>query len=119
MQYGNIRAITLTPLVGHNEIHRSSRTMSLRKLNIRRILIYSAILSLFIYFILAWAEMIADHYQRTGSDFMGFYSFGWIAKHRGIQYLYDLKIQQDLQETIVGHPVTPIFHAHVPLTALF
>lgn len=92
--------------------------MSLRKLNIRRILIYSAILSLFIYFILAWAEMIADHYQRTGSDFMGFYSFGWIAKHKGISYLYDLKVQQDLQEQIVGHPVTPIFSTHLPLTAL-
>ena len=93
--------------------------MNLPKLDIRRIVIYTGILSLLIYYILAWSRMIADHYERTGSDFMGFYSFGWIAENKGIQYLYDLKVQQDLQEQIVGHPVTPIFHTHIPLTAPF
>lgn len=91
--------------------------MKLPRLGIRRIVLYTGILSLLIYYIFAWSRMIADHYQRTGSDFMGFYSFGWIAEHKGIQYLYDLKVQQDLQEEIVGHPVTPIFHTHLPLTA--
>jgi len=91
--------------------------MTFRKLDLRRILTYAAIASLLIYFILAWISMIGDHYQRTGSDFMGFYSFGWITENKGIEYIYDLKVQQDLQEKIVGHPVTPIFHTHVPLTA--
>lgn len=91
--------------------------MTFRKLDLRRILTYAAIASLLIYFILAWVRMIGDHYQRTGSDFMGFYSFGWITENKGIEYIYDLKVQQDLQEKIVGHPVTPIFHTHVPLTA--
>jgi hypothetical protein len=61
--------------------------------------------------------MIGDHYERTGSDFMGFYSFGWISEKKGIEHIYSLEEQQKLQEQIVGHPVTPIFHTHLPLTA--
>ena len=91
--------------------------MNIRNLNFRRILTYAGIFSLLIYFILSWAGMITDHYERTGSDFMGFYSFGRISETKGIQYIYDLEEQKKLQEEIVGHPVTPIFHTHVPLTA--
>ena len=91
--------------------------MNTRNLDFRRILTYAGILSLLIYFILSWAGMIADHYERTGSDFMGFYSFGRISETKGIQYIYELEEQKKLQEEIVGHPVTPIFHTHVPLTA--
>ncbi|RPJ28074.1 MAG: DUF2029 domain-containing protein [Chloroflexi bacterium] len=90
--------------------------MHIRKLDFRRILIYAAILSLLIYFVLAWVDMIADHYERTGSDFIGFYSFGRISETRGIQHIYEIEAQQKLQEEIVGHPVTPIFYTHVPLT---
>lgn len=91
--------------------------MNFRTLNFRRILIYAAILSLFTYYVLSWVRMIGDHYERTGSDFMGFYSFGWISEKKGIEYIYSLEEQQKLQEQIVGHPVTPIFHTHLPLTA--
>lgn len=91
--------------------------MNFRTLNLRRIFTYAAIFSLLLYYILAWVDMIGDHYQRTGSDFMGFYSFGWIAEHKGLHHIYDLDVQQDLQEKIVGHPVIPIFHTHIPLTA--
>ncbi|HSL42200.1 MAG TPA: hypothetical protein VK897_02135, partial [Anaerolineales bacterium] len=91
--------------------------MNFGTLNIRRILVYVGIISLFLYFVLSWSRMIADHYERTGSDFMGFYSFGWIAERKGFDQIYSLEEQQKLQEEIVGHPVTPIFHTHVPLTA--
>lgn len=91
--------------------------MAIRKPDLRRILTYTAILSILIYFILAWVRMIGDHYERTGSDFMGFYSFGWIMENKGIQYIYDLDVQQKLQEDIVGHAVIPIFHTHIPLSA--
>lgn len=91
--------------------------MNIRKLNFRRILTYAAILSLLIYFILSWASMIADHYERTGSDFMGFYTYGRISQTQGVQYIYDIDEQKKLQEQIVGHPVTPIFYTHLPFIA--
>jgi len=92
--------------------------VNIRTLNFRRILVYAAILSLLVYFILAWSRMIADHYERTGSDFMGFYGSGRISETTGLAFIYDLDVQQKLQEEIVGHPVTPIFHTHIPLEAL-
>jgi glycosyl transferase family 87 len=91
--------------------------MNIRKLDFRRILTYTAILSLLIYYIFAWVNAVNDPNQRTGSDFMGFYSFGRISETKGIEYIYDLEVQKKLQEDIVGHAVIPIFHTHIPLTA--
>lgn len=91
--------------------------MKPRKPNIKRILVYSAILSLPLYFILAWMNMLEDAYERTGSDFMGFYTFGRISQVRGYPHIYEIEEQQKLQEEIVGHPVTPIFYTHLPFIA--
>ncbi len=91
--------------------------MKMQSPNIRRILVYVAILSLLIYFILAWVRMIGDPDQRTGSDFMGFYSFGRIPQNGEIADIYRIEKQQALQEEIVGHPVTPIFYTHLPFIA--
>ena len=91
--------------------------MKTRSLDFRRIVVYVGIFSLLSYFILAWARMIRDPDQRTGSDFIGFYSFGRIMQTKGIQHLYDIDAQQSLEEEVVGHHVTPIFYTHIPLIA--
>ena len=91
--------------------------MSIRNLNFRRIFAYVGILSLLFYFILSWKGMIADADQRTGSDFMFFYTFGRISQTKGAQYIYNIEEQKKIEETIVGHPVTPIFYTHVPFVA--
>lgn len=91
--------------------------MNVHKLNFRRILTYVAILSLLVYFIITWVSMLGDLYKRTGSDFMGFYTFGRIAQSQGFPSIYKIEEQQNLQEEIVGHPVTPIFYTHLPFIA--
>jgi hypothetical protein len=89
-----------------------------QNINIRRIFTYAAILSLLMYFILTWTNMMGDLYERTGSDFMGFYGFGRIPQQTGeISNIYRIEVQQALQEEIVGHPVTPIFYTHLPFIA--
>lgn len=89
----------------------------MKPLNVRRILTAVAILSLVVYYALAWTNMLGDLYERTGSDFMGFYTFGRISQSRGYASIYKIEEQQKLQEEIVGHPVTPIFYTHLPFIA--
>lgn len=91
--------------------------MSTRSVNIRRVLTYAGILSLFLYFALTWTNMLGDLYERTGSDFIGFYGFGRIAQTESFADIYRIEEQQELQEEIVGHPVTPIFYTHLPFIA--
>jgi hypothetical protein len=87
-------------------------------LGIRRILTFVAILSVFMYFTLSWVRMMGDLYERTGSDFIGFYGFGRIPQITGkISEIYKIEQQQALQEEIVGHTVTPIFYTHLPYIA--
>jgi hypothetical protein len=61
--------------------------------------------------------MMGDLYERTGSDFMGFYTFGRISQIKDFASIYKIEEQQKLQEEIVGHPVTPIFYTHLPFIA--
>jgi len=86
-------------------------------INFRRILAVVGILSLALYFSLAWANLLADPDQRTGSDFMGVYVFGRITQTIGIQHLYEIAEHQKIEEQVVGHPVTPIFYTHLPFMA--
>jgi hypothetical protein len=92
-------------------------SLPLRKLNYRRILAWGGGLSLLAYFVFAWTSMWADHYQRTGSDFMGFYNFGRIYETKDIQSIYEIKEQERIEEEVVGHPVTVIFYTHLPFIA--
>jgi hypothetical protein len=87
------------------------------RLNYRRIFIIVGILSLLLYFIFTWMDMMADPDQRTGSDFIGFYNFGRIYQLKGIQSIYDIREQQNIEEQVVGHPVTVIFYTHMPFLA--
>ena len=87
------------------------------KIRIRRVLAFVGILSLVLYFSLSWFNLLADPDQRTGSDFMGVYVFGRITQTVGIQHLYEIAEHQEIEEQVVGHPVTPIFYTHLPFMA--
>ena len=71
---------------------------SRRKFNLRQILTYTALLSLFLYYLLTWVNMLGDLYQRTGSDFIGFYSFGRIAQAKGYPSIYKIEEQQKIED---------------------
>jgi glycosyl transferase family 87 len=89
----------------------------MENLNYRRIFAIAGSVSLLLYYCFSWINMIADPYERTGSDFMGFYSYGRISQTKGVQYIYNIDEQKKLQEQIVGHAVTPIFYTHLPFIA--
>ncbi len=52
----------------------------MRTIHPRRLFTNVGLLSLALIYILSWINMIDDPKQRTGSDFIGFYSFGRIAQ---------------------------------------
>ncbi len=87
------------------------------EINYRRVLAFVAVFSLMLYFTIYWVNMLNDPDERTGSDFIGFYNFGRIMQTKGIQHIYDIAEQQNIEEQVVGHPVTPIFYTHLPFMA--
>ena len=86
-------------------------------INPRRLLTNAGLLSLALIYVLLWINMINDPKQRTGSDFIGFYSFGRIAQTRGFENIYNVKAQENIEEGVVGFQVNPEFYTHVPFIA--
>ena len=61
--------------------------------------------------------MITDPVERTGADFIHFYSAGRIAQSQGATHVYDLSLQQKVQEEQVGFPLAPgqvLPYNHIP-----
>jgi len=65
-------------------------------------------------YLFLWLHMINDPRQRTGSDFISFYSFGRVAQTQGFEHIYDVNGQQNIQQEVVGFPIVPEFYTHVP-----
>jgi len=80
----------------------------------RRLLTNSGLISLTLIYILLWLYMINDPKQRTGSDFISFYSFGRVAQTQGYENIYNIASQQSIQEEVVGFQIVPEFYTHVP-----
>lgn len=83
----------------------------------RRIFAFAGTISLLLIYVFLWATMISEPKTRSGSDFMGFYTFGRISQTRGFQHIYDLDEQKKIQEQVVGYQVVPIFYTHLPFIA--
>jgi hypothetical protein len=61
--------------------------------------------------------MISDPVERAGADFIHFYSAGRIAQNQGATHVYDLSLQQKVQEEQVGFPLAPgqvLPYNHIP-----
>jgi hypothetical protein len=85
--------------------------------NIRRIFITAGIVSIAISYVGIWFRLINDPVQRTGSDFIAFYSAGRIAKSEGASRAYDPILQQQIQQAEVGFPLVPgqvLLYNHLP-----
>ena len=74
---------------------------------IRRIFIVAGIVSLFVSYLGIWIRFINDPVERTGADFIHFYSAGRIAQSEGASQVYDLVLQQKIEEQQVGFPLAP------------
>lgn len=85
--------------------------------SIRRIFIIAGVISLFISYMGIWIRLINDPVERTGSDFISYYSVGRIAQTRGAAHIYDPLLQQEFQEKEVGFELVPgqvLLYYHPP-----
>jgi len=74
---------------------------------VRRIFIIAGIVSLFVSYLGIWIRFINDPVERTGADFIHFYSAGRLAQSEGAAHVYDLLLQQKIEEQQVGFPLAP------------
>lgn len=76
--------------------------MAIRKLNFRRILVLTGIISLLVIYPILYVRTLSSPQDRTGADFISFYTAGRIAQDYGAQAVYDIGLQKTIQQAIVG-----------------
>ena len=89
----------------------------MQRINWRRIFIAAALVTLPIVYVLLWLRMISSPAERTGADFVAFYTSGRIAQSHGAAKVYEPALQQAVQQELVGFPLAPgqvLLYNHVP-----
>lgn len=84
----------------------------------QRIFILAGITSLVIAYIALWIRFINDPVERSGSDFIAFYSAGRVAQEYGYSRVFTVELQQAVQQEVVGFPLVEgqvLLHNHPPL----
>jgi len=81
---------------------RVTKSVRLNQIKMQRVLVLTGVLSLFVIYVILWGRMIASPSERTGTDFIAFYTAGRIAQENGMAHTYDVSLQQGIQETEVG-----------------
>ena len=85
--------------------------------HLRRLLITAGLLSLFLSYLGVWLRFINDPVERTGSDFIAFYSAGRIAQDYGASRVYDIRLQQQIEQEEVGFHLVEgqvLLYNHLP-----
>lgn len=85
--------------------------------SLRRIFIIAGIVSLLVSYIGIWIRLINDPVERTGSDFIAFYSAGRVAQNAGMASVYNPLLQQQIQQQEVGFPLIQgqvLLYNHLP-----
>ena len=91
--------------------------MRSNRIDIRRIFVLAGILSLFVIYAIIWGQMISNQSQRTGTDFIAFYTAGRVAQENGPAHAYDIALQQKIQEKEVGFQLNTgqvLLYNHMP-----
>lgn len=85
--------------------------------SLHRIFVLTGIISLSVSYLGLWIRFINDPIERTGSDFIAFYSAGRVAQEKGLSSVYDPLLQQAIQEDEVGFPLVKgqvLLYNHLP-----
>jgi hypothetical protein len=91
--------------------------MSRKTLDVAFIFKVSAVLSLSVAYIVQWTTMIGSPSLRTGTDFIAFYAAGRAAQRYGYSNVYNIALQQKIQESVVGFPLAQgqvLIYLHIP-----
>lgn len=90
----------------------------MQKIRWSRIIAIVGLVSLTCAYLFLWLGMFTSHEQRTGTDFVTFYTVGRLGNELGLDKVYKFSEQHRIQEELVGFPVaaTSVMpHNHVPL----
>ncbi|MGD8404529.1 MAG: glycosyltransferase family 87 protein [Anaerolineales bacterium] len=79
----------------------------MQSINLRRVFLLSSLLALTLIYSVLWAQMIVDSFERTGTDFMALYAAGKIAREHGFSQVYDLQLQKQVEESVLGFQILP------------
>jgi hypothetical protein len=86
-------------------------------INYRRLLVIAGGISLLIYYLFQWVQMISDPTLRTSLDFVAYYSAARIAQESGGTDVYDIEYQQQMEERVVGFKLADeqvLLYLHMP-----
>jgi hypothetical protein len=89
----------------------------MQRINFHRIFIIAGIVSLLVSYLVVWIRLINDPVERTGSDFIAFYTAGRIAQEEGASRVYDITLQRQVEEEQVGFVLAPgqvLQYNHLP-----
>ncbi|MBI4731705.1 MAG: DUF2029 domain-containing protein [Chloroflexi bacterium] len=89
----------------------------MKRVDFRRILVAGGLIALAIIDAMLWTRMITSPSERTGSDFIAFYTAGRVAQTDGLERVYEPDLQQAVQEGVVGFDLAPgqvLLYNHVP-----
>src|SRR5664280_1180544 len=89
----------------------------MKAINFRRVFVIAGLTTLVIIYATLWLQMISSPAQRTGADFMVFFTAGRISQINGSAHVYDTLLQQTIQQAVVGFQLAPgqvLIYNHVP-----
>ena len=74
----------------------------LKKLSFSKIFFWVGVISLLLIYIILWAQMITKSSDRTGTDFIIFWTAGRIAQTQNIDQIYNTELQREIESELVG-----------------
>ncbi len=93
-------------MAAEKDVTRTSAGL-LKPGSIRRIFVITGVAALVIIYLLLWVRMIVDPSERTGTDFIAFYSAGRIMLSGDRADVYSPPAQVAQEELVLGFPILP------------
>ena len=87
------------------------------QINSWRGMLFAGAVSLLAIYFVWWGRMIGSPVERSGTDFIAFYSAGRIAQAHGFASIYDIERQQKIEQEVVGFPLAEgqvLLYNHMP-----
>jgi len=89
----------------------------MKRINFRRVFVLAGLLTLVVVYAILWWQMISSSAERTGADFIVFFTAGRISQTDGAAHVYEPLLQQAIQQAQVGFQLAPgqvLLYNHVP-----
>ncbi len=77
------------------------------KISYRRVFVLAGLVALVLIYFFLWVRTFEDPAQRTGSDFITFYTAGRMALHGDLSHIFDPQVQRAVEESVLGFQIQP------------